>query len=393
MIEAIYNDPSIPVPHDQIQPGERRRGNQPRKVQTLLGEVTLSRNTYHSSENKRSRIPLDESLEIMEGCTPAAAKLICRSACREPFKVAAEDLDVYAGLQINARRIQRIVQRIGPSFTSALHSSPPEMVEKDPIPRMYISADGTGVPLRAEALKGRRGRQADGSAKTHEVKIGCVFTQQPREGQDPFRDLDSTSYIATPERAGPFAQKLLTEARRRNLGGAKEVIFISDGAKWLREIARTHFPQATRILDFYHAMEHLHDLVHSLYKKESEGANKLIKKWTRWLLNDRVGDVITHARKQAASNQQESVDKQLGYFEANQDAMQYGSFQKRGLFVGSGVVEAGCKTIVGKRLKQSGMFWSESGAGHILSFRSMLYSRRFDEIWENNLAEDMRDAA
>lgn len=393
MIEALYNDPSLPVPEDQTQEGERRRSNQPRKIQTLLVPVTLSRNTYYRPDTKQSRVPLDESLEIMEGCTPTAAKLICRSACREPFQIAAEDLDVYAGLQINARRIQRIVGRIGPSFTAALQFSAPKTSEEEPVPRMYISADNTGIPLRAEALKGRKGRQSDGSAKTHEVKIGCIFTQHPREGDDPFRDVDSTSYIATPERAAPFAQSLLAEARRRNLGGAKEVVFISDGAKWLREIARTHFPQATRILDLYHAMEHLHDLVHTLHNKESEAAKKLIKKWTGWLLKDRVGDVITQARKQASSKQQESVEKQLGYFEANLEAMQYGSFRKRGMFVGSGVVEAGCKTIVGKRLKQSGMFWSESGAGHILSFRSMLYSGRFDEIWENNLAEGLRKAA
>jgi hypothetical protein len=287
--------------------------------------------------------------------------------------------------------IQRLLQRIGPAFKDLFGEQ--NQPTGKPVPRMYISADGTGVPLRRKELKGRKGRQVDGSAKTHEVKIGCVFTQHPQDGEAPFRDLNSTSYVGTMQRAAPFGDLLLCEARRRNMGAANETVFISDGAKWLREIARTRFPQATRILDFYHAAEHLHELVNVLHTPGSERAKRKVKKWTRWLLRDNVDGIITEATTLAGSELAEDVTAQLVYFRENREAMMYGTFRKRGLFIGSGVVEAGCKGVIGKRLKQSGMFWSETGADNVIALRCALYSHRLDDIWRQNISEKLGHAA
>lgn len=347
IVATLLNDPALPIPGDHRRSGEKALGPQPC---TVFGPIEVSRRAYYDASAHRCRYPLDEALQLMEGFTPTAAKVVCRSGAREPFLIASEDLAAYAGLRIDARRIQRLLQRIGPAFKEAaaegLQPSSPA------VPRMYISADGTGIPLRRQALKGRKGRQPDGSAKTHEVKVGYVFTQHPVEGEKPFRDLDSTTYIATMQRAAPFAGLLRAEALRRNIGAARETVFISDGAVWLKEVARIHFPQATRILDFYHAAEHLHELVNTLYPAGSGEAKRRVKKWTRWLLRDKVDDII-----------------------------------------GSGVVEAGCKGVIGKRLKQSGMFWSEVGAENVLSIRCALYSRRLDELWKQNIAAKMPIAA
>jgi hypothetical protein len=357
-----------------------------------MGPIELCRNGYYHPGEHRCRYPLDEALQLLEGFTPAAAKLVCRSAAREPYLIASEDLAAYAGVQIEARRIQRLVQKLGPALQELIEEQPPEE-EETPAPCMYISADGTGIPLRPEQLKGRKGRQPDGSAKTHEVKIGCIFTQQPAPHQKPFRDLDSTTYVATTQRAEAFGDLLLAEARRRNMGTATQTVFISDGAKWLREIARTRFPQAVRILDFYHAAEHLHELVHTLHAPQSTQAKRLAMKWIRWLLRDKVDQIITQAPQLACPACAQDVERQLGYFRENREAMMYGTFRKRGWFIGSGVVEAGCKGLIGKRLKQSGMFWSEQGAQNVLTFRSTLYSHRIDTLWSQNIAARAAEAA
>lgn len=391
IVAALLNDPGLRVPDAQRRPAEKTLGRQQRTVHTLFGPITLIRQAYHDPTAQHCRYPLDEALQLVEGFTPAVAKLVCRSGAREPYQIASDDLETYAGLRIDARRIQRLLQRIGPAFKQL--SEEDDTPREGAVPRMYISADGTGIPLRRQELKGRKGRQPDGSAKTHEVKIGCVFTQHPEQAEQPFRDVDSTSYVATMQRAAPFADLLLTEARRRNMGAATETVFISDGAKWLKEIARTRFPQATRILDFYHAAEHLHELIHLLLPPGSSEAKRRAKKWIGWLLRDKVDDIIQEAVLLAGHELADDVHAQLVYFRENRDAMMYGTFRQRGLFIGSGVVEAGCKGLIGKRLKQSGMFWSETGADNVLAIRSALYSRRLDDLWQQNIAIKLDRAA
>jgi len=325
-------------------------------------------------------VPFDEALGVRGGCTPALLKIICRSAARGPYGEASADLAAFSSIHLNPKRIHRAVQEAGPLFSEALHAD--QRIE-DPAPeRIYIEADGTGIPLRKEFLRGRKGKQEDGSAKTHEVKVGCVFTQSPRPGVEPLRHPDSTSYIATMKRTGDFGPMLLQEARRRNLGAAAESIFISDGAVWLREIARTHFPDATRIIDYYHASEHLHDLAKAVHPNCEEEAKQRANLWKKWILEDRLEDILSEARALAGDGNREKIEDQIPYFEDNAEAMQYGSFREAGIFIGSGVVEASCKTVVGKRMKHSGAFWSQPGAGHILDFRTALASGRFDSTWK-----------
>jgi hypothetical protein len=391
IVATLLNDPALRIPENHRRSGEKALGPQQRTLHTLFGPIEVSRRAYYDASAHRCRYPLDEALQLMEGFTPTAAQLVCRSGAREPYVIASEDLAAYAGLHIDARRIQRLLQRIGPAFKEAVEEW--RQPTSPAVPRMYISADGTGIPLRRQALKGRKGRQPDGSAKTHEVKVGCVFTQHPREGEEPFRDLDSTTYVATMQRAAPFADLLRAEAQRRNMGAAKETVFISDGAAWLKETARIHFPQATRILDFYHAAEHLHELVNTLHPPGSGEAKRRVKKWTRWLLKDQVDDIISEATELASEDLAEEVARQLAYFRGNREAMMYETFRKQGMFIGSGVVEAGCKGVIGKRLKQSGMFWSEAGADNVLALRCALYSRRLDSLWQRNIAARLPKAA
>ena len=96
--------------------------------------------------------------------------------------------------------------------------------------------------------------------------------------------------------------------------------------------------------------------------------------------------MIDEARKECAGQPNApKVEEALGYFERNVKRMQYGSFRAKGYFIGSGVVEAGCKTVMGARCKQSGMFWSESGAENILALRCIHNSRRLEEFWKHRL--------
>ena len=135
-------------------------------------------------------------------------------------------------------------------------------------------------------------------------------------------------------------------------------------------------------------MEHLKELWEALKGKDHPDFKKQYRRWTKLLLKDEVQEIIVQAREWSAGlNCQEAVEKALHYFESNVERMQYGTFRKNGCFIGSGVIEAGCKTVIGSRCKQSGMFWSEDGAEKILALRCIEQSREWDNFWKSRANE------
>jgi hypothetical protein len=181
---------------------------------------------------------------------------------------------------------------------------------------------------------------------------------------------------------------LRQEAQRRGLAKATKVIFLGDGAAWIWELARGNFPLAILILDFYHALHHVHGLVEALWGKETPEGKKHAKRWKGWLLKDQAGELVKQAREHLASAlDTDKALKEIAYLEDNWERMTYGTFRKAGYFIGSGVVEAGCKTVIGQRMKCSGMFWSEEGGQGMLDLRCAFLSNRLDAFCRARAAE------
>lgn len=256
LLESLLNDPEIAVNTGNKLPGEKYGGCHGKTVVSVLGALTINRRYYYNASSHSGRYPMDKALGLENGYTPGVVRLMCRAGARDSYEESSEDLKAYAGIEVGAREINRMVSRIGPQMRAELEAQQAQEQTKA-VPRMYISCDGTGVPMRKTELKDTRGKGADGQAKTKEVKVGCIFTQHPREGQEPFRDCDSTSYIATMRRSDQFGPLLRQEAYRRGMGRAQELVFIADGAVWIWETVRTCFAGAVEILDYYHAHEYL----------------------------------------------------------------------------------------------------------------------------------------
>jgi hypothetical protein len=389
LIAGLLNDPDIVVANDHALEGERCYRNRSKAIETLFGPVEVCRNYYHGDASESGgRVPLDEALGLIEGYSPALARLMCRAGGQSPFEAAGADLHAYGGIKVEGRAIQRMVNRVAPSMQQVLDAqgAPTNLPA---VPILYVSADGTGIPMAKKELEGRAGRQPDGTSKTREAKLGCVFTQHgvDEEGY-PMRDPDSTSYIANLQTASEFGGDLRTEAFRRGMGTAQQVVFIGDGAAWVWEVARINFPSAIHILDFYHASEHLGELCDALYGKESEKGKAQRELWKNLFKEDSISQVIAEARLvlPRSGPRRKQAKKQIAYFEKNRNRMLYATFRAAGYFIGSGVIEAGCRTVVGQRLKQSGMFWSTPGAENVMSVRSALLSNRFDAYWEQQNA-------
>jgi hypothetical protein len=241
------------------------QGVRAKELMTILGSVPYKRSMFTCPACRETRFPGDEDFDVI-GTTrsPGLRRMMARAGSQSTFKDGRDDLRIYAGLEVSAKDVERVAERIGQEMEAwgqeerkrTLAEAGPER-EKD-IPLMYISYDGTGVPMRPEELIGRKGKQSDGTAKTREAKLGCVFTQTALDEDGyPIRDPESTTFVGAIETAETFGWRIYGEALRRGLARARRVVILGDGAEWIKSLAEMHFPQALSIIDLYHAREHL----------------------------------------------------------------------------------------------------------------------------------------
>ena len=374
----------------QPNTGWQRKGPVPLTLHCIFGFFTLERDYYYHSGKQQGHYPADAALGLEGSCTPALARLVCLEGADEAsYQKAQEHLKESGGIEISARQIQRLVQDVGPGAQAwqarealvPLPGTPPASI-------MYLSGDASGVPMRPEELEGRAGKGPDGKAKTRMANLGCVFTQHQVDDEGhPMREPNSTTYVSTMGPVEEFGPLLRQEAIRRGLALAVFVVLLIDGAESLANMGRLCFPSALQIVDFYHAMEHARKVLQALLgSKDHPDYKRRLRHWARQLLRDKVEQLIAATRKECAGTARaEAVEKELGYFARNVERMQYGTFRSRGFFIGSGVIEAGCKTVIGARCKQSGMFWGVPGAQNILALRCIRASRRLDGFWKVRL--------
>jgi len=383
-LEQLLNDPDLAYPNNRPQSDEQDQGQRPKAVLLTLGWVTLRRTYFYSTAQQRGRFALDQALGLIDSYSPTVARWMCRAAALSgSYQAASQDLLSYAGLEIDARQIQRMVCQVAPLMTHWRETQQP-VFNPAAGDIFCMGTDGTGAPMRPNELRGRKGK--NGRARTREVKVGTVFTHRKpaQPDQRPERDYDSTTYIADIVPAKQFGVRLRAEAIRRGMAKARIIVFLGDGAAWVWELARVNFPTAICILDYYHACEHLTLLTQALYGEGSPTAKRRYRQWRKALLKDKIDQIIAQAKAELPPRAQtrKLAKKQITYFQRNRSRMLYQTFRQAGYFIGSGVVEAGCKTVVGQRLKQSGMLWSRQGASDLLTIRCALLSHWFNDFWK-----------
>lgn len=379
MFERFLNNeiPSLVKP-PALRSGERFHSRQDMTVCTLFGPIKLRRDYYRGPRG--GRFPLDETLALHRHYTPAVTQLMCwASAMDSSFELASETLLRFASLNIPGRQVQRVVNDLGSQASAWMRTRPPQQ-RSTPVEVLNIQADMTGIPMRPEELKGIKGKQPDGSAKTRQIKTGCVFTQSLDANGEPQRDPFSTTYLTKFCDVTDFGTLLRSEAMKRGYANARKTVFIGDGAEWIWNIANDCFKDAVQIVDFYHAGEHLHALCQLLESDESK-SKALFADWRKRLLNNGLSKLLLETEKRADSldqNRRKQINTEINYLKKNAPRMTYKTFRSKGYFIGSGAVEGACRHIVAQRAKLSGMRWLYSGADNVLAFRSIIKSGLFD---------------
>jgi hypothetical protein len=358
---------------------------------TVLGPVTLSRAWYHCAQCGHGLAPRDAELGVAGvSISPGLAAMNDRVAAAVPFAKAAGLLEDLAGVRLTAKRVERAAEASGAARAAAVRDratliTARKLVPLPPAPlpdKLYTAIDGTGVPVTAKETAGRDGKGEDGRARTREVKLAVFFTQDKVDDDGyPVRNRDSSSYIATFEPASVFAGLVEAEGIRRGAGHARQLTIPGDGAAWIWKIATAKFPEATQIVDLFHAREHLHDLARSLEFMLGDQKQDWLAARLEDLDHGDIDGICNAARVYPlAGVKKDELDTALGYFENNAPRMRYKWFRSRGLFVGSGAVESGCKAVIGQRLKQSGMHWTVAGASAITALRCQEASSQWETI-------------
>ena len=381
-----HRGPRVPCGngHEAVFTGYRDKA-----FDTSLGLVTVIRAWYHCAECGHGFAPRDAELGVAgASMSPGLAAMNDLAAAAGPFAGAARLLEDLAGVRLTVKRAERAAEASGTAVAAAGRErarliAARKLVPLPPSPlpdKLYAVIDGTGVPMTSRETAGRDGKGEDGRARTREVKLAVFFTQDKLDKDGyPVRDRDSASVIATFDPAAAFAGLVKAEGIRRGADHVRQFTIIGDGAAWIWGIATDKFPEATQIVDLYHAREHLYSLTRSLEFMLLDCRDEWLAARLEDLDYGDIEGIETAVRKYPLEGiKKDEVERELGYFLNNAARMRYHWFRYRGLFVGSGVVEASCKTVVGQRLKQAGMHWTVNGADAIIALRC----REASATWE-----------
>ena len=371
-------------------------------VETALGRVSMAMGCYACDACGGSARPREAAQDIAGSMTPAARRMASLAGSSCCYAEADGLLAELAGVNYGPKRIERATRAVGDDLESrreaalsgsitvlgegAARDAAPERKSLKEEEILCVALDGTGVPARPSETAGRAGKA--GEARTREAKVGALWVAEP-DGKGGRRTVDgSVRYFAAVESAAddaqgdsPVARRLLRELAAAGYAPDDVGVCIGDGAAWLRRLYAEWFPNAVAVVDFFHAAEYLWAAARARYGPESDLAKRWAVRLCRELKAGRADKVLAALRRAGGEESARAAD----YIEARRGQMRYDEYLARGWPIGSGRAEAACKTVVGRRLKCTGMRWSVAGANPVLWIRCANLSGWFDDYWADRL--------
>ena len=351
---------------------------------TVLGDITLKR-AYYTDKNGRGYFPRDKKLGLdKDSLSDGVKRIIGHTASVLSFNESSLMIENLTSLHISAKQVERASESLGGEIADNEKS-----VVKEGIPckrTMYLGIDGTGCPVRKKETEGRKGKQIDGSSKTREVKLAVTFSADSLDKNGiPTRDKGSVTYNAAIESAATddldkniseFACRIERETKRRGFDKAERQVILGDGAVWIWNLAGELFPNAVQIIDLYHAKGTISRAAKEIFGIES----KFGTIWGKERRDDlEAGKIDTILEKlEPFVKKCKEADSCKKYLIKNRERLNYPHFRKLGLCTSSGIVESGCRHVIGERVKQSGMRWTVKGVNNIIALRCSKLSGRFD---------------
>ena len=387
-----------PAPDQRTLPcscGHRAQylGLRSKTMLTVLGQVELRRPYYLCAQCHSGQFPVDQELDVNQTMkSPGVRRMLAMVGQESAFARGQQQLKLLANLDVTTKEVERTAEAIGNNIAEREQQEIQNgfqlelpVIVGEPIPILYIEMDGTGVPVVRKETQDRPGKTPGQPAHTREVKLGCVFTQTQYDDQGyAIRDPQSTTYTGAIESAEQVGKRIFLEAWKRGWSRALIKVVLGDGAEWIWNLVDLHFPGAIQIVDLFHARQHLWELARALHPHAQALQKRWIMRQQSLLDSGQIEKLVSSLRAIDVSDPKllETIRTQADYFEKNAERMRYPEFRRQHLFIGSGVIEAGCKTVIGARTKQSGMFWTVRGANAIIALRCCQLNGRFEDYWE-----------
>jgi hypothetical protein len=362
------------------------KGPAPRTLVTQAGPLTFRRAYYYCKGCQQGFYPLDVALGLGPGQFSEGVQAgVCRLGAELPFERAAATYTALTGVPISPREAARLTEARGAAWE--------EELAEERAALLAGTAPPAPPPCRADggrwvvALDAAKACFRDG---WHEIKVGVVGRAQPtlRPGHEPGSwrpgaQVGEQSYVAHVGSMSGAAERLYAEVVRRGCDpGAETVLCLGDGAPSIWNEYATHFPHRVEVLDWYHAVEHLWAAGNGLFGEGTAAAAAWVAARKEELWDGDVAAVV--AALQTAATQESrgrAAAEEVHYFTVNAGRMAYATYRAAGYPLGSGVVESGCKQVVGQRAKGAGMRWSGAGVQGVLTLRATLLSGGWEVLW------------
>jgi hypothetical protein len=364
---------------------------------TLLGTIRVECRPYYSCTSCRHGFfPGDVTLRLAETRLSAAAEeIVTLAGALDSFAVAAEKvLPKMTGLHLGESTVERTTEAVGRRLADALargdafdeKTTWPWHADADGKTCAYVSLDATGV-----GIQGADGSRAEGRM----VTVGMIYNPlPPREDLPPDRPrpprpaaVSEARYLAGFYDLEGIGAQLRRQADAVGLWRADHVIALTDGGNGLEPMLRRDFDGAELILDFWHASEHLGGLAKLYAAETAADAGALTHQWCHQMKHEGGGAILATLRgldlTACRTATREDHRQLIQHFEKNLPRMDYPRYRRQGWQIGSGSVEAACKTVIGGRLKGAGMRWGEDGADAVSHLRALFLSEigQWDAFW------------
>jgi hypothetical protein len=361
-------------------------------VVSLLGELVVHGAYYHCGNCSYSEFfgrlvngPGNHKL------TPAATQAICRCSCQEGFERSADTLYELSGIRLSEERSRQVAedvgadigQRLGRGETFGDWETWPWRPDETGATCAYISLDATGI-----LMQGPNGAKAEGRMP-NVAMIYLPAEENQGSGKPAPGKARYVAGLLSLEELGPI---LRSQASQVGVHQATQCIALSDGGNGLDHFFEVNFPNCQRILDFYHAAEHLSDFAKLVHADDNVQAEELFATWRHQLRHEggraMLKTLLNFYVQDRSVRVQESHRCLIEYVSSNIHRMDYATYAAKGWQIGSGPVEAACKTVINQRLCQSGMRWSETGGDAICHLRALYRSdsTQWKAYWKSHYA-------
>jgi hypothetical protein len=362
IVEEVHRDCGSGFAGSRIQCScgaqARYKGVQERELISCTGVHRFARAYYYCPACRHGFCPLDEALSLpkMGECSVLLRSLVARFCCYLPYRLVAQELEVICGIRLAASTIERVANQVGSRLAQEWQERE-QLVCQERAPasaqhprRLHLSMDGVMIFVGGE---------------WREAKLGCAYQTR---GRGDGGSVTRSSYSATLGNSRAFGRRMQALSHWEGADRCGRIAVVADGSPWIWQEVGKYFPLKTQILDYYHVTQHLWAVANARFGEQSQEAKLWMGQQKERLLANEIGSVITEVtqwspRKEANRKMRKNL---LAYLETHRGRMSYRTFAGEGWHIGSGVIEAGCKSVVKQRMGGAGMRWSSAGAEAML---------------------------